>query len=276
MAAKQAFSLVSGAFGGAGGRDVPGLDVELDAVEVGDGPREAGQRDECRRSNAPPSGAGSNEVAGRRPALGQLGEPEADLSDGQVGVRFGDRKGQPSALGQTLTALAVDPCQGLLLRRLGRKGADEGHVGIGAQLDRQRDVGWRGLAKDDLALARRGRRPSRPEVLMGVYHGSTPFVAATVVALVFGTVRADARRATGVVPVPACHSPKRRGRVRRGVSGWWRRTGTGLPSSSSSPEGRSRGPSGGPRGWARLAQASPRPAADRRPAVPRALRTGRI
>src|SRR3954462_5554001 len=95
MAAKQAFSLVSGAFGGAGGRDVPGLDVELDAVEVGDRPREAGQRDECRRSNAPPSGAGSNEVAGRRPALGQLGEPEADLSDGQVGVRFGDRKDSP-------------------------------------------------------------------------------------------------------------------------------------------------------------------------------------
>lgn len=79
MAAQQALPQVAGAFRGADRGHVPGLDVQLDPVQAGDCPGEAGQCDERRRGDAPPSGAGSHAVARRCPPVAQFGQPEADV-----------------------------------------------------------------------------------------------------------------------------------------------------------------------------------------------------
>src|SRR5438094_9724783 len=62
VAAQQAFPLVTGPLGGPDRARVPGLDVELDPVQRGDGPPERGQRDQRRRREAAAPGARDERV----------------------------------------------------------------------------------------------------------------------------------------------------------------------------------------------------------------------
>jgi len=90
VAAEQALPLVSGSLGGVDRSGVPWLDVQLDPLQPRDGPREGRQcRQRGRRDPAPPC-AGNDAVTSRRPSVGQGREPQADASDGAIGVRLGD------------------------------------------------------------------------------------------------------------------------------------------------------------------------------------------
>jgi len=152
VAVEQALSPVSGRFRDVDGAGVPGLDVQLDSIQGGDGPSEPGQCLQRAGRDAAAAVQWRNRVARRRTACRQVPKPQSDRTNGRVGLGIGDGERESLSFGE-LAALPTDPCQGLLGGGLRGQAADEGDVRVVPQLDSQVCVLVGELTQNDTTVA---------------------------------------------------------------------------------------------------------------------------
>jgi hypothetical protein len=160
VAVEQALSPVSGRFRDVDGAGVPGLDVQLDSIQGGDGPSEPGQRLQRAGRDAAASMQRRNRVARRRTACRQVPKPQSDRTNGLVGLGIGDGERKSLSFGE-LAALPPDPRQGLLGGGLRGQAADEGDVRVVPKLDSQVGVLVGELTQNDTTVGRWCGRPGR-------------------------------------------------------------------------------------------------------------------
>ncbi len=85
MASEEAFALVAGGLSGPFGGRVPGLDIQLDVLDLGHGPGKGRERSKCLTRQATPAAPGRDAVAHGGAALTDGSEPEAGPSNGLIG-----------------------------------------------------------------------------------------------------------------------------------------------------------------------------------------------
>jgi drug/metabolite transporter (DMT)-like permease len=106
-AAQQTLAFVAGSLSGLPRAGVPGLDVEFEPGDLGQGKAPFGDRAQRRPGNAAPARAGQDPVADAGSAVPDVVQPQPDLANGPVGFPLGDGEGVAGA-GFGPTVLAQD------------------------------------------------------------------------------------------------------------------------------------------------------------------------
>lgn len=157
MASEKAFALVAGVLSCPFGGGVPGLDVQLDALDFGQGPGKGRDRSKCLTRQATPAVPGRDGVARGGAALLDGSEPESCPSNGFIGRGECDAEGVPGP-GDQPVMLALDVAQRSGAVRVCGQGADQRKLGVCGEVEQHRHIPVAESSKPHLAIAREGAR----------------------------------------------------------------------------------------------------------------------